>query len=58
MEVPMKNSLIKIALYYLEMAALFMILAMSPNSKKLEKIQKVLEEDEKRNNYQRFEDIC
>ena len=54
----MRNSLIRIALSYLEMAALFMILAMSPNSKKLEKIQKVLEEDEKRNNYQRFEDIC
>lgn len=54
----MKNSLIKIAFYYLEMAALFMLLAMSPNAKKLGKIKKVLEEDEKRNNNQRFEDLC
>ncbi|MCQ2398182.1 MAG: hypothetical protein MJ052_02635 [Sphaerochaetaceae bacterium] len=53
----MRNSLIRIALYYLEMAALFMLLAMSPNAKKLETIQKVLEEDEKRNNCKRFEDF-
>lgn len=45
----MRNSLIKIAFYYLEMAAMFMLLAMSANSKKLDQIKKVLEEDEKRN---------
>lgn len=53
----MRNSLIRIALYYLEMAAMFMLLAISVNAKKLETLKKVLEEDEKRNNYKRFEDI-
>lgn len=53
----MRNSLIKIAFYYLEMAAMFMLLAMSSNAKKLETVKKVLEEDEKRNQYQRFENL-
>ena len=53
----MKNSLIRIALCYLELAAMFMLLALSPNSKKLETVKKVLEEDEKRNNNQRFENL-
>lgn len=53
----MRNSLIRIALYYLEMAAMFMLLAMSTNAKKLETVRKVLEEDEKRNHNQRFEDL-
>lgn len=54
----MRNSLIKIALHYLEMSAIFMLLAISTNSDKLEKIKKVLEEDEKRNNNKRLEDLC
>lgn len=53
----MKTSLIKIAFYYLELAALFMLLAMSNSPDKLETIKKVLEEDEKRNNCKRLEDI-
>ena len=53
----MRNSLIRIALYYLEMAAMFMILAISSNEKKLETVRKVLEEDEKRNNNQRLKDF-
>lgn len=47
----MRNSLIRIALYYLEMSAMFMLLAISSNAKKLDTVKKVLEEDEKRNNY-------
>lgn len=53
----MRNSLIRIALYYLEMSAMFMLLAMSSNAKRLETVKKVLEEDEKRNNCQRFENL-
>lgn len=54
----MRNSLIRIALYYLELSAIFMLLALSSNSKKLKTVQKVLEQDEKRNNNKRLEDIC
>lgn len=54
----MRNSLIKIALYYLELSAMFMLLALSANAKNLDTVRKVLEEDEKRNNHQRFEDFC
>ncbi len=41
----MKNSLMKIAFHYLEMSAMYMLLAMSNGSEKLDTIKKVLEED-------------
>lgn len=44
----MKDSLMKIAFHYLEMSAMYMLLAMSNGSEKLETIQKVLEEDERK----------
>ena len=47
----MKNSLMKIAFHYLEMAAMYMLLAMSNGSEKLETIQKVLEEDEHKKDF-------
>lgn len=43
----MRNSLLRIAYRYMEMAAMFMLLAMSNGTDKLETIKKVLEEDER-----------
>lgn len=45
----MNKLLIKLAMHYLEMSAMFMFLALSEDgSKKLETIKKVLEDDQRR----------
>lgn len=45
----MKTNLMKIAFHYLEMSAMFMLLAMSNGTEKLDTIKKVLEADEREN---------